>query len=228
MMSEQHITITEDGPYVVQGGVPLKELVMVTEGHHRVYKPGRELPQGEKYALCRCGHSKNPPFCDGSHLHADFDGTEVAGNRPYDERVEVFPGPTLDLSDDSRCAFARFCHQEDGDVWSLTEESDDPAYREQALAASMQCPAGRLVHHDKLHDGVTMEEHLDPAINILQDPERGVSAPLFVQGGVPLVSAEGWEYERRNRYALCRCGESGNKPFCDAMHASIGYVDGLS
>ena len=38
---------------------------------------------------------------------------------------------------------------------------------------------------------------------------------------------DGSTYELRNRYALCRCGASRNKPFCDAMHVSIGFSDGL-
>ena len=39
---------------------------------------------------------------------------------------------------------------------------------------------------------------------------------------------DGTEYELRNRYALCRCGASRNKPFCDAMHVTVGYEDGLN
>ena len=40
-------------------------------------------------------------------------------------------------------------------------------------------------------------------------------------------SWDGVEYELRNRYALCRCGASRNKPFCDAMHVTVGFEDGL-
>ena len=54
-----------------------------------------------------------------------------------------------------------------------------------------------------------------------------VSGPLWVRGGVPVVSADGYEYEVRNRVTLCRCGSSENKPFCDGSHASIGFTDGL-
>jgi CDGSH-type Zn-finger protein len=227
MTTEKKITILKHGPYLVTGGVPLDEKVMVSEGHHRVYQQGRAFQTEESYALCRCGRSENPPFCDGSHVDAGFDGAEVASTVPFDERVELFEGPTLDLFDDNRCAFARFCHQDDGDVWTLTEESDDPKLRGQAIKASTECPAGRLVHHDKKNDYQEIEPELEPAISILQDPERQVSAPLYVKGSIPLVSAEGTVYEARNRYALCRCGESRNKPFCDATHVGVGYVDGL-
>ncbi len=36
---------------------------------------GREIRHPDQMALCRCGHSGNKPFCDGTHLTIDFDGT---------------------------------------------------------------------------------------------------------------------------------------------------------
>jgi len=226
-MPEKSITITKDGPYLVKGGVPLNEKIMVSVGHHREYQQGRVFDQQEEYALCRCGLSKNPPFCDGTHAECGFDGHETASTVPFNERIELFDGPTLDLYDDNRCAFARFCHREGKEVWTLTEESDNEPERADAILASTECPSGRLVHHDKRNDYAEIEPELEPEISVLQDPERGVSACLFVKGGIPLQSAEGFLYETRNRYALCRCGHSANKPFCDARHVNEGYVDGL-
>lgn len=227
-MSDPRVKIIKDGPYMVQGGVKLSHAIMETEGHHREYKPGVELPQSEQYALCRCGKSENMPFCDGHHAKVGFDGTEVASKAPFDERAQVFPGPTLDLFDDNRCAFARFCHRKDGDVWTLTEESDSEFLRSEAITAAVECPAGRLVQHDKLNDYAAIEpEYDEPEIVLLEDPEKDCSAPLFVKGGIPLEGADGEEYELRNRYALCRCGGSANKPFCDARHVNLGFKDGL-
>ena len=190
-MNDKKITIVKDGPYLVSGGIALDERVMVSHGHERIYQQGKIFEPGGDYALCRCGHSKNPPFCDGSHIDAHFSGTEVASTVPYDQRVEIFDGPTLCLSDDERCAFARFCHREGEEVWTLTEESYDPAARKEAIQAANDCPAGRLVQHDKLDGNAIIEPALEPSISVLQDPEREVSAPLFVKGGIPLVSAEG-------------------------------------
>jgi len=39
-----------------------------------------------------------------------------------------------------------------------------------------------------------------------------------VRGKIPIQSADGKIYEKRNRITLCRCGESLNKPFCDSSH----------
>ncbi|MDR2672542.1 MAG: CDGSH iron-sulfur domain-containing protein [Coriobacteriales bacterium] len=227
MSTNAKITIVKDGPYLVAGGIKLTHKVMESVGHHREYHDGVDLPQAENYALCRCGHSQNMPFCDGHHVEAHFDGTEVASTDPFDNRVDIFNGPSLDLFDDGRCAFARFCHREDGDVWTLTEESGSEGLREEAIQAAVDCPAGRLVQHDKRAEYAEIEPEFTPEIALLEDPDKQCSGPLFVKGKVPLISANGFTYELRNRYALCRCGGSQNKPFCDAMHVNLGFNDML-
>lgn len=226
-MSKKQITVLKDGPYLVEGGIPLDEQNIVKEGHSCVYEEGRTFETEESYALCRCGHTKTPPFCDGSHVAAGFDGTEQASQEPYAKRAEVFRGPTLDLHDDGRCAVARFCHRRAGDAWELTWQSDDPELREEAIRASRDCPTGRLVHYDKTAGYTPIEQQFDPSISILQDPEYGVSGPLYVKGNIPLIGADGVQYELQNRYALCRCGASSNKPFCDAKHIDVRFRDGL-
>jgi CDGSH-type Zn-finger protein len=54
------ITITDDGPYAVTGGIEL-DGAKFGDGASR-----------EHFTLCRCGASKNKPFCDGSHWEAKF------------------------------------------------------------------------------------------------------------------------------------------------------------
>jgi hypothetical protein len=53
------------------------------------------------------------------------------------------------------------------------------------------------------------------------------SGPLWVRGGVRVVSADDFQYEIRNRVYLCRCGVSKDKPFCDGSRAVIEFRDGL-
>lgn len=215
------IKVTENGPYIVTGNVPLDEAIITPAGGHREYHVSRTYGASDAYALCRCGKTTTPPFCDGTHTHVDFDGTETASQEPFEERARDFGGPGVDLKDDGRCAFARLCHREDGSAWELTAASEDPKLREEAIQASSDCPAGRLVNYDK--EGNALEPELAPGITILDDPEKGVSGGLFVKGGVALEAADGTMYEHRNRYALCRCGASHNKPFCDANHVKINY-----
>lgn len=35
---------------------------------------GNVVREGERFFLCRCGHSKTKPFCDGSHKECGFEG----------------------------------------------------------------------------------------------------------------------------------------------------------
>jgi CDGSH-type Zn-finger protein len=63
------------------------------------------------------------------------------------------------------------------------------------------------------------------SIGLIEDPEQQCSGPLWLQGGIPIVAADGFEYEVRNRVTLCRCGASKNKPFCDGTHATIKFRD---
>ena len=65
---DPQIRIVKDGPYIVTGNVPLYEKIITPQGDKSyVYEDGQELPQSETYTLCRCGQSKNPPFCDGKN-----------------------------------------------------------------------------------------------------------------------------------------------------------------
>ncbi|WP_256840823.1 CDGSH iron-sulfur domain-containing protein [Ornithinimicrobium cryptoxanthini] len=59
------VRITRDGPYVVVGSVPLLD----DAGEPVARLRGASL---EHYALCRCGHSQNKPFCSGMHWYANF------------------------------------------------------------------------------------------------------------------------------------------------------------
>jgi CDGSH-type Zn-finger protein len=46
---------------------------------------------------------------------------------------------------------------------------------------------------------------------------------LLVTGGVRVVDAEGTVLYEGAKATLCRCGGSGNKPFCDGTHEKIGF-----
>jgi Uncharacterized conserved protein len=220
---EKKIKIVKCGPYIVSGGVPLSEKIIVPKGHHYEFQQGREFPLQEEYALCRCGRSNNAPFCDGSHEKAGFVGAETASRAAYCDRATVQHGPDLDLLDDNRCAYARFCHREEGNVWALTSKSDDPELKREAIQAASDCPSGRLVALDE--EGNPIEHEFEPSIELLQDPQEGASGPLFVKGKIPIESADGTTYELRNRVTLCRCGRSTRIPFCDATHVSVKFSD---
>lgn len=221
-----HIRVTENGPYRVTGGVPLAKQIIETdaEGFSRDWEEGERIePPGESYSLCRCGHSGKKPFCDGTHARIGFDGTEVASRAPYLALAVEQDGPELTLTDaQSLCAFARFCDA-DGQVWNLVEQDGETAARRTEQEAK-DCPSGRLVAW-QLATRTALEPELPQSIGLVEDPEKGVSGPIWVRGGIRITGAEGDDYEVRNRVTLCRCGASRNKPFCDGSHAAIGFSD---
>jgi CDGSH-type Zn-finger protein len=51
------------------------------------------------------------------------------------------------------------------------------------------------------------------------------NGPLLIQGDFELTDAEGKPYDLggRTQIALCRCGASENKPFCDGAHNKVGF-----
>jgi len=225
-LTDCKIKIIKNGPYMVSGNVPLEEKKIIYVNSDIQYSNGETIPHNEIYALCRCGKSKIMPFCDGSHIIVKFDGRETASKEPYLKQAVTIKGPNLVLTDQKNlCAFARFCHKADGDVWSLTEKSSNPKYCKEAIQAACDCPAGRLVAWDSV-TGKAIEPTYEPSIVIIQDPTRQCSGPIWVRGGIPIESSDGSVYEIRNRVTLCRCGESLIKPFCDASHVSAKFNDG--
>ena len=50
------------------------------------------------------------------------------------------------------------------------------------------------------------------------------NGPYLVEGSVSILDAEGNEYEVSETIALCRCGHSGTKPFCDATHEKVNFA----
>lgn len=223
MNKKRKIKIIKNGPYKVTGNISLNEKIIVKKENQYEYKDGEKLKDTDSYLLCRCGHSKKHPFCDGTHSKIKFDGTETASKKPFKERAKVLEGPGINLLDDGRCAYARFCHRNDGDAWKLTEESQDEHLREEAIIAAKECPAGRLLAITKENED--FEPVLEPSIEILQDEELNVSGPIYVKGYIPIESADGEVYEVRNRQTLCRCGKSKIKPFCDSSHVEAGFRD---
>jgi uncharacterized Fe-S cluster protein YjdI/CDGSH-type Zn-finger protein len=79
-----------------------------------------------------------------------------------------------------------------------------------------RCPSGAL-HYQRL-DGAPGEEPDDPATIT-----PTLNGPFYVRGLVQLRGPDGAVIED-TRMALCRCGASGNKPFCDNSHRRIGFV----
>lgn len=213
----QRIKVTEDGPYLVSGGVPLAEEIVCVDddGEPHGWQEGRRYRARESYALCRCGQSQQMPYCDGSHVRLGFDGTETAPHTPYLEQAAELDGGDLKLTDaKAYCVGAGFCLREGG-TWALTRKSADPRAKQTAIEEACECPSGRLVAWE---GDQPIEPEFEPSIALIRDVRAKVLGPIWVRGGIPIESADGRVYEVRNRVTLCNCGRSSTEPFCDGSH----------
>jgi CDGSH-type Zn-finger protein len=219
MREEKRIEIQKNGPYRVFGGIPLKEMAPVHtfNGEPVAWHDLKEAKSvNPVYDLCRCGQSKNKPFCDSSHEANTFDGTETASQEPYRERAEAWTRNGEILADDGPlCIHAGFCGTRTTNVWDIFAESDDPKLQAQMGEMIANCPSGRLALYGA--DGFLVEPDLPMDIAVIP------GGPLWVRGGIPIVQSDGTLQEPRNRMTLCRCGQSQNKPFCDGTHADIHF-----
>ena len=216
------IRVSKNGPYLVDGPVPVARQTIVTDatGESVAWSETERSERGS-CALCRCGGSNIKPYCDGTHATIGFDGTETADRAPYDQAATTVDGLELRLMDQFElCAEARFCSAR-GKIWNRVtlDGADSIAV---VVEQSELCPSGRYTAVD-IATGLAHEPDLKPSIGVVEDPQAGVSGPLWVRGGIPVVSADGEPYEVRNRVTLCRCGSSKNKPFCDSTHVDIGF-----
>lgn len=120
---------------------------MYFAGRLRIALPGGETLDETRAALCRCGHSKDKPFCDNSHIGAGFTDAGMI----VDSRLKP--------------------EGDDAEVLQISPTANGPIL---------------------------------------------IRGPVEISGppGARAVGASG---------ALCRCGASANKPFCDGTHNSIGF-----
>lgn len=162
------ITVSRNGPYVVVGSIPrlVSEICTDEDGYSRNWREVKRYPLQENYALCRCGHSKNKPFCDGTHIKINFDGTEKGDFEPYSDNVNIILGPILTLTDNKPlCVHAGFCARAGG-TWDLVRLSDNPEARETAIEEVCNCPSGRLVILDN-STGKEIEPEFEKSIVVV-------------------------------------------------------------
>jgi CDGSH-type Zn-finger protein/uncharacterized Fe-S cluster protein YjdI len=134
--AENSVHVAYNGPLFARGDL---EIECAPEG-----VPGLKF----RAALCRCGKSKNKPFCDNSHDEAGFRDYGAVGD----------PG-------------------------------------------NPECESGGPLKVSLAKDG-----------------------PLLVNGNLTINGSSGRSSWKGSRTALCRCGASNNKPFCDGAHKKIGFT----
>ena len=206
------IQVIAGGPLRVNGPLPLEDA------------QGGPIETRAAYSLCRCGQSSNKPFCDGNHKGAGFTGEETADKGGIRDRWKVYKGESITIYDDrSVCSHAGVCtddlphcYRPGHEPWIVPDAEQTV---EKQIDIVRRCPSGAISYSLGDSDEI-VEEEKDPGVTLTRD------GPLAVVGRVELKSAEGASYETRARVALCRCGGSKNKPYCDGTHWHIGFKDG--
>jgi CDGSH-type Zn-finger protein/uncharacterized Fe-S cluster protein YjdI len=94
--------------------------------------------------------------------------------------------------------------------------SPDQASAAEVAAVVERCPTGALQYERR--DG-GLQEVIPEQNTIIMAP----NGPLYLRGELTVTSAAGTEAWHDTRLALCRCGASQNKPFCDNSHIEAGF-----
>ena len=135
-------------------------------------------------------------------------------------RVKRYEGDGITITwTAERCIHAAECVRGLPNVFDTDRRPwiDAAAADADAIAAVIdRCPSGALGYER----GAAETSAPSAAVSI-QVQEDG---PLFVRGPVTLSAEDGTTIEAPERMALCRCGGSSKKPFCDGTHARIGFT----
>jgi len=170
-------------------------------------------------ALCRCGGSKNKPFCDGTHSTNGFSDRKLADGST--NKRDAYHGKRITIFDNRAiCAHAGYCTDGLKSVFRYGEEpwiDADGATAAEIMATIDKCPSGALSY---AIDGVERTEKQRPPKVVVTD-----NGPYAVQGGIELMNTEFGDGASREHYTLCRCGASANKPFCDGSHWRVAFHD---
>lgn len=135
--SKNRIKLQENGPLYFFGDLEVQDA------------EGNTALKDTRFAMCRCGASRNKPACDNSHQKLDWTAAMTADTSGLDE---------------------------------LKEENQE-----------------RLL------------------IKLMKN------GPVLLEGTYTLESPKIGEFTSSKNIALCRCGGSSNKPFCDGTHKKIGF-----
>jgi len=200
------ITANENGPLIVRRLQRLRN------------SKGEALQTNAVVALCRCGGSANKPFCDGSHKRVGFKSAHTADKSQ--DRTETYTGKDVTILDNRFiCAHIGACSDGLAEVFLYGKEpwiDPDGAPSEQVCEVIRRCPSGALAY--ALGGKTERDYDREPGITVSKN------GPYYVVGGIELASDAWGKEASREHYALCRCGKSKRKPFCDGAHWD-GFTD---
>ncbi|MEM6996868.1 MAG: CDGSH iron-sulfur domain-containing protein [Myxococcota bacterium] len=200
------LKVLDNGPYLLSGVETITRL-----------SDGTTFEISGNAALCRCGGSKNKPFCDGTHKTNGFSGDKDPNRVP--DRAEHYAAAGITIRDNrGLCAHAGRCTDGSPDVFRLKKEpfvDPEAAPPEQIASTIRQCPSGALSYSIAGTDYTVRGG--DALVGFVP------GGPYVVKGGADLEGAALLEGGTTDHFALCRCGKSTNKPFCSGAHWNVEF-----
>lgn len=121
------------------------------------------------------------------------------------------------------CIHSTVCWKEATGLPAVFKPQEKPwivpegAHTEQIIEQVKKCPSGALsfyMNNEPPKPGSTSVETIVEAMP---------NGPLLVYGNISVKDKEGNETKKNKVTAFCRCGASGNKPYCDGSHTKIGF-----
>jgi methylamine---glutamate N-methyltransferase subunit C len=200
------IRTAKNGPYVVESLKTIKESV------------GTKVEtKQETVALCRCGKSKTKPYCDGTHGKIEW--TDEKSEDRVPRKVDNYSGKSIIIHDDRGiCSHAGYCTDGLPSVFRMRIEpwiDPDGDTIENIIETIKKCPSGALSY---TLDGVHYDNyHKNPQLEISED------GPYIVTGSIAIKNDD--RPTSNEHYALCRCGKSKNKPYCNGQHWYEKFTD---
>ncbi len=199
------IHIKDNGPILVKDATTIID----TKGHSFALK--------KNTALCRCGASKNKPYCDGQHNNINFNSQSKKSETS--DKLNVYHGDEIDVFyNKSLCSHAGICGSQLNTVfdtkkkpWINPNNADVEAIKEVVKT----CPSGALQWSKPGKN----PEHLVADGEVILVEENG---PYHIKN-INLENQVQSEHGCENKYVLCRCGKSKNKPFCDGSHSEYNW-----
>ncbi len=194
------IVFSESGPYEVKNVEILED------------SKGERFPTEPDMTLCRCGNSKNKPYCDGSHVESGYKN-EVAHDDPTNKWKEYTGKDILVYFNLSVCSHSAICIRKLPEVFNLKKRPwicpDGADYR-LVMQIIEECPSGALSY----------------SVNgkMYEPPEREAKIIVYrggeynIEGDIELTGDNDPKPADTERYSLCSCGHTKHTPFCDGTH----------
>jgi CDGSH-type Zn-finger protein len=207
------ITCLPNGPYQLHPGAQPAASPLLRRADGEAFVVERRV------SLCRCGGSKNKPFCDGTHRVNGFTDARTADGT-LDRRI-AHAGKKITVHDNRAiCAHAGFCTDRLQSVFRMRAEpwiDPDGASAQEIVETVTKCPSGALSFSIDAVEWAPQGR--EPLVTVTDH------GPYAITGGIELIDVAFGDGASNEHYTLCRCGASKNKPFCDGSHWNVGFRD---